>query len=71
MATKSPIATFQVAVLGGVVSLDPPARSLAPDDLVLSHKAEEVLPALALLLDCPNGRMWGMNRRNVASARAA
>jgi hypothetical protein len=26
---------------------------------------------LALLLDCPNGRMWGMNRRNVASARAA
>ena len=54
-----------------VVSLDPPARSLAPGDLVLSHKAEEVLPALSLLLDCPNGPMWGMNRRNVPLARAA
>ncbi len=54
-----------------VVSLDPPAQSLAPGDLVLFHRAEEVLPALALLLDCPNGRMWGMNRRNVPLARAA
>ncbi len=54
-----------------VVSLDPPARSLAPGDLVLSHQAEEVLPALALLLDCPNGRMWGMNLRTVALSRAA
>ncbi len=53
-----------------VVSLDPPARSLAPGDLALSHTAEEVLPALALLLDCPNGRMWGMNRRNVPLAAA-
>lgn len=54
-----------------VISLDPPARSLAPDDLVLSHKAEEALPALALLLDCPDGRRWGMIRRNVASTGTA
>ncbi len=31
-----------------------------PGDLVLSDKAEEGLPALVLLLDCPNGRMWGL-----------
>ena len=54
-----------------VISLDPPARSLAPDDLVLSHKAEEALPALALLLDCPDGRRGGMIRRNVASTGTA
>ena len=59
-----------------VISLDPPARSLAPGDLVLSHKAEEVLPALVLLLDCPDERMWGLvspgrDRRQATAARPA
>ncbi len=67
---ERPIAGVLVLAGIAVVSLDPPARSLAPGDLV-ACKAEEVLPAPALLLDCPNGRVWGMNRRNVRSARAA
>lgn len=56
VAISSAVALLGKARQGGakvvIVSLGPLAQALEPDDIVITEKAENILPALAILLDC-------------------
>lgn len=47
----------QVGATVVIISIGPMARGPEPVDIVLEQKAEELLPALAVLLDCPVSRL--------------